>query len=192
MRRGTHAQLQCILVCGRGRNAGRGLDRRRHGQARHSAGGGGLLGAGPSRNIRNRRCGQFQGAGRSTASRCGTWWPSSRAAISPASSPRAPGELRPPKPFRYRDQGSLAIIGRSTAVASLPHLKMTGLPAWLLWAGVHLVTLAGLRNRVLVYVQWVSAWLFNMRGARLMVPELAGLGEAQAQSGTGETRKAAE
>ncbi len=97
-----------------------------------------------------------------------------------------------PKPFRYRDQGSLAIIGRSTAVASLPHLKMTGLPAWLLWAGVHLVTLAGFRNRVLVYVQWISAWLFNMRGARVMVSELVGLGEAQKQSGTDDSRKAAE
>ena len=97
-----------------------------------------------------------------------------------------------PKPFRYRNQGSLAIIGRSTAVASLPHLEMTGRPAWLLWAGVHLVTLVGLRNRVLVYVQWVSAWLFNMRGARVMITELAPGGEDQGQSGTGESRKAAE
>ena len=97
-----------------------------------------------------------------------------------------------PKPFRYRDQGSLAIIGRSSAVASLPHLKMTGLPAWLLWAGVHLVALTGLRNRVLVYVQWVSAWLFNRRGARVMVSGLAGLGEAQGRSDSGYGRNAAE
>ena len=91
-----------------------------------------------------------------------------------------------PQPFRYRDQGSLAIIGRSTAVASLPHLEMTGLPAWLLWAGVHLVTLAGLRNRMLVYVQWLSAWLFNKRGARVMVSGLSRLNEARPRPGVGE------
>ncbi len=73
-----------------------------------------------------------------------------------------------PAPFHYKDQGSLAIIGRSAAVASFPHLKLTGLPAWLLWSCVHLLLLVGLRNRVLVYVQWVSAWLFYARGARLM------------------------
>lgn len=74
----------------------------------------------------------------------------------------------PPAPFRYRDEGSLAIIGRASAVASFPHLTLTGLVAWLLWSCVHLVLLNGLRNRVLVYVQWVSAWLTHGRGALLM------------------------
>lgn len=74
-----------------------------------------------------------------------------------------------PEPFRYRDQGSLAVIGRNAAVASLPHLKLTGIPAWLIWSGVHLLLLVGMRNRVIVYVQWVSAWLFYTRGARLMI-----------------------
>ena len=74
-----------------------------------------------------------------------------------------------PKPFRYRDLGSLAVIGRAAAVADLPFARLTGLAAWLVWACVHLLLLVGLRNRVIVYLQWISAWLFYTRGARLMI-----------------------
>ncbi len=77
----------------------------------------------------------------------------------------------PPRRFAYKDQGSLAIIGRSSAVANLPFAKLTGFLAWLVWSCVHLVLLAGLRNRIIVYVQWVSAWLFNARGARLIASD---------------------
>ena len=73
-----------------------------------------------------------------------------------------------PGAFRYQNQGSLAIIGRSSAVANFPRLKFTGVTAWLLWSCVHLLLLNGLRNRVVVYIQWISAWLFNSRGALLM------------------------
>lgn len=86
----------------------------------------------------------------------------------------------PPGPFRYRDQGSLAVIGRASAVASLPHARLTGILAWLLWSCVHLVLLNGLRNRVLVYVQWVSAWLTHGRGALLMTTGVAGLRRSEA------------
>ena len=80
-----------------------------------------------------------------------------------------------PRPFRYKDQGSLAIVGRSAAVASLPHLKLVGFPAFTLWGCVHLFLLVGLRNRILVYIQWISAWLFHARSARLMDSEMIGL-----------------
>jgi NADH dehydrogenase len=73
-----------------------------------------------------------------------------------------------PGPFVYRDQGSLAVIGRSAAVAALPHVKLTGFLAWVMWGGVHLFLLNGLRNRILVYVQWIWAWLTYSRGARLI------------------------
>lgn len=85
------------------------------------------------------------------------------------------GGTAAPPPFRYHDQGSLAIVGRAAAVARFPWGQLTGLPAWLLWSGVHLVLLNGLRNRVLVYIQWVSAWLSHGRGALLMI---AGAGRA--------------
>ena len=73
-----------------------------------------------------------------------------------------------PAPFRYRDLGSLAIIGRSAAVADFGRLRLTGLPAWLTWGGVHLLLLMGMRNRAVVYVNWIWSWLTWGRGARLI------------------------
>ncbi len=84
---------------------------------------------------------------------------------------RIGGRTAPPA-FRYRDQGSLAVIGRSAAVASLPWAKLTGFVAWAMWGGVHLFLLNGLRNRFLVYVQWAWAWLTYSRGARLIEGDL--------------------
>ena len=78
------------------------------------------------------------------------------------------GGTAAPGPFRYRDQGSLAVIGRSAAVADLPYAELTGFVAWVMWGGVHLFLLNGLRNRILVYVQWAWAWLTYSRGARLI------------------------
>jgi NADH dehydrogenase len=75
---------------------------------------------------------------------------------------------RPPSPFRYRDLGTLAIIGRSRAVADLGRVHLTGFPAWLFWSSVHLVLLAGFRNRLVVWVNWAWAWLTYGRGARLI------------------------
>lgn len=79
----------------------------------------------------------------------------------------------PPGPFKYKDAGSLAMIGRSAAVADLPGLKLTGFVAWLLWGAVHLYGLVEARNRVLVYVQWLWAWVTYGGGARLMTGDLA-------------------
>jgi NADH dehydrogenase len=80
---------------------------------------------------------------------------------------RLAGQAAPP-PFRYRDLGSLAIIGRSAAVAEIGRLRLEGLVAWLMWGGVHLMTLMGVRNRVLVYVTWLWSWVTWGRGARLI------------------------
>jgi NADH:ubiquinone reductase (H+-translocating) len=74
----------------------------------------------------------------------------------------------PPKPFRYRDQGALATIGRSSAIADLPFVKLTGWLAWVLWGIVHIYFLIGFRNRLSVFVNWVWAWLTYARGARLI------------------------
>ena len=87
-------------------------------------------------------------------------------------------------PFRYRDYGQLAVLGRSAAVADLGWLRLKGIPAWMLWSAVHLVLLMGARNKVLVYVNWVWAWLTYGSGARLMT----GVGRA----GKGEARRAVE
>jgi NADH dehydrogenase len=75
---------------------------------------------------------------------------------------------QPPPPFRYRDLGSLAIIGRSAAVADFGWIRLRGLSAWLTWGVVHLTLLMGMRNRAVVYVTWVWSWLTWGRGARLI------------------------
>jgi NADH dehydrogenase FAD-containing subunit len=72
------------------------------------------------------------------------------------------------EPFRYRDRGTMATIGRSAAVVDMPHLKLTGVVAWLLWGLVHIFFLIGFRNRVAVLLNWIWAWLTYGRGARLI------------------------
>jgi NADH dehydrogenase len=78
-------------------------------------------------------------------------------------------EGTPTEPFHYVDKGTMATIGRSRAVAELPlGIKLRGFPAWLAWLGLHLVTLAGMRNRVSVFVNWAWNYLTWDRGPRLI------------------------
>ena len=76
----------------------------------------------------------------------------------------------PMKPFRYKDLGNLATIGRNSAVADIRGLRLTGFIAWLAWALVHILNLIGFRNRVLVGLQWLWGYLTFQRGARLITP----------------------
>lgn len=71
-------------------------------------------------------------------------------------------------PFRYRDKGSLATIGRAAAVASIGRFEFSGFFAWLVWVFVHILYLTGFRNRVMVMLQWGWAWLTYQRGIRLI------------------------
>jgi NADH dehydrogenase len=75
----------------------------------------------------------------------------------------------PTEPFRYRDKGSMATIGRNAAVAQLPRgLTLTGPIGWLAWLGLHLLYLIGFRNRANVLVNWAWNYLTYDRGARLL------------------------
>jgi NADH dehydrogenase len=71
-------------------------------------------------------------------------------------------------PFRYRDLGNLATIGRNAAVADIHGLRLSGFLAWLVWAGVHILNLIGFENRILVALQWLWSYLTFQRGARLI------------------------
>ena len=71
-------------------------------------------------------------------------------------------------PFRYRDKGSLAVIGRGAGVAAFSGRMWSGVPAWWAWLLVHIFYLIGFRNRVLVLLQWAWAYLTWQRGARLI------------------------
>jgi NADH dehydrogenase len=75
---------------------------------------------------------------------------------------------QPTVPFRYKDKGSLATIGRASGVVDLNGLRFTGLLAWLLWLFVHIFFLIGFRNRVLVMIQWAWSYFTYDRGARLI------------------------
>jgi len=73
-----------------------------------------------------------------------------------------------PGPFRYRNLGSLATIGRQAAVADLGRIKLTGFPAWLFWCAAHVWFLIGFRNRLQVVLDWIWSYLTFERGARLV------------------------
>jgi len=76
---------------------------------------------------------------------------------------------QPAKPFRYRNKGNLATIGRSKAVAELGRFRFSGLVAWLLWLFVHIMYLVGFENRLLVLTQWSWNYITRNRSARLIV-----------------------
>jgi NADH dehydrogenase len=71
-------------------------------------------------------------------------------------------------PFRYRDKGNLATIGRARAVADLHLVRLGGFPAWLTWLVVHLWYLIGFQNRLLVFIRWSFSFFTRGRGGRLI------------------------
>jgi NADH dehydrogenase len=78
---------------------------------------------------------------------------------------------QPRQPFRYKDPGTLATIGRAAAVADFGRVKLTGYVAWLVWLFVHIMKLTGFRNRVVVFTQWAWAYMTHQRSVRLITNE---------------------
>jgi NADH dehydrogenase len=89
-----------------------------------------------------------------------------------------------PGPFRYRDFGTMAVIGRSHAIADFGRFKLTGFPAWLTWSLVHLMLLVDFRSRVVVYWNWSWAFFTYGRGARLLTGDV----HMQHTAATGDAR----
>jgi NADH dehydrogenase len=79
---------------------------------------------------------------------------------------RAAGKTTPP--FRYRDRGSLAVIGRNAAVADFGAARLWGYPAWIAWVFVHIWYLIEFDNKVIVMFQWAFDYVTRKRGARLI------------------------
>lgn len=73
------------------------------------------------------------------------------------------------EPFRYRNPGRLATIGRNSAVAEVGGIRFRGFPAWLVWLGVHLMQLVGYRNRLMVLINWAWEYIFYDRAVRLIL-----------------------
>jgi NADH dehydrogenase len=81
---------------------------------------------------------------------------------------RFPQEARSNNPFRYKDKGSLAVIGRNAAVADFGFLRLSGFLAWLVWVFVHIAFLIEFDNKLIVMVQWAGDYFSRKRGARLI------------------------
>jgi NADH dehydrogenase len=72
------------------------------------------------------------------------------------------------EPFRYRDKGTLATIGRSAGVGLIAGRKFEGFLAWLGWLFIHLVFLIGFRNRLAVFISWTYSYFTYKLGARII------------------------
>lgn len=72
-------------------------------------------------------------------------------------------------PFKYKDKGSMATIGRNRAVVDLKHKKMAGRFAWWMWLLVHLVTLVGIRNKIVTLINWVWNYFSYNSSLRLLI-----------------------
>jgi NADH dehydrogenase len=91
-------------------------------------------------------------------------------------------------PFRYRDYGSLATIGRKSAVVEMGRLRLTGLIGWIVWSVAHIYYLIGFRNRALVALNWIWSYVTFQRGARL----ITGLSGLSASANEAQHRAAAD
>jgi len=79
-----------------------------------------------------------------------------------------------PPPFRYRDQGNLATIGRMAAIVHMGRLKLSGLLAWWFWLAAHVFFLIGFRNRLVVLLNWAVAYWSYQRSARIIFGDADG------------------
>jgi NADH:ubiquinone reductase (H+-translocating) len=81
---------------------------------------------------------------------------------------RARLDGRETTPFRYRDKGNLATIGRARAVAEIGPLRLSGFPAWAIWLVVHIYYLIGFESRAVVMLRWAYSFFSHGRGTRLI------------------------
>ncbi|WP_055437532.1 NAD(P)/FAD-dependent oxidoreductase [Lacinutrix algicola] len=78
-------------------------------------------------------------------------------------------DKKPLKEFIYNDKGSMATVGRNKAVVDLKHYKFAGFFAWFVWMFVHLMSLVGFRNRVIVFFNWTYNYINFDKAARLII-----------------------
>lgn len=74
-----------------------------------------------------------------------------------------------PKPFKYKDLGSMATIGRHLAVVDLPFWKFQGIFAWYVWMFVHLMSILGVKNKILIFINWLWNYITYDQSLRLII-----------------------
>jgi NADH dehydrogenase FAD-containing subunit len=92
-----------------------------------------------------------------------------------------------PPPFHYFDKGNMAVIGRGFAILDSGRVKMSGIPAWLAWAFIHLMFLPAGGNRLRVWTQWLWSYFTRQRSSQLIVEPRGGSAEARLKKQTAET-----
>jgi len=79
------------------------------------------------------------------------------------------GQNLPLRPFHYRDLGTLATVGRNRAVVDLGFIRFQGLPAWFFWMFVHLMSIVGVKNRMLIFINWAYYYFTYDQSLRLII-----------------------
>lgn len=78
-------------------------------------------------------------------------------------------ESKATEPFKYNDKGSMATIGRNKAVADIGKIHLSGFIAWVLWCFVHVFSLVGIQNRIVVFVNWLGRYFSYNGPARIII-----------------------
>ena len=73
------------------------------------------------------------------------------------------------KEFAYKNLGTLATVGRNRAVADLVHLRFQGLPAWFFWMFIHLMAIVGVKNRLMIFINWAYYYFASDQSLRLII-----------------------
>jgi NADH dehydrogenase len=71
--------------------------------------------------------------------------------------------------FEYKDKGSMATVGRNRAVVDLPQIRFGGFPAWLVWMFIHLMSIVGVKNRLVIFINWLWNYLTYDQSLRLIL-----------------------
>lgn len=71
--------------------------------------------------------------------------------------------------FEYHDKGSMATVGRNRAVVDLPFIKFAGFPAWMVWMFVHLMSIVGVKNRLVIFINWLWNYMTYDQSLRLIL-----------------------
>lgn len=74
-----------------------------------------------------------------------------------------------PTPFEYKDKGSMATIGRNRAVVELPFIRFGGIIAWMVWMFVHLMSIVGVKNRMLIFINWLWKYFTFDQSLRIIL-----------------------
>lgn len=90
-------------------------------------------------------------------------------------------EGKAPLPFRYKDRGLMATVGRASGIVQRGRLRISGLWGWLAWLFVHLLFLIGFKNKLIVMLQWTWSYVTFKRGARLITGSYLPSGHSQAE-----------